>query len=81
MDAQIKDCDIKTIMTQTSYTENESKTHLINNNYDVIKVIQYYLNDGVDACDSNNISNKKKISVNQEIFKQYRKMLPIVYKN
>ena len=56
---------VEVIMRQTNYTESEAKEHLIQNNYDHIKVIKLFL--GVKEKKEEGIK-----SVNQEIYKQIR---------
>lgn len=64
---ELKEEDINMIMTQTSYSYEESRAKLIEM-CDPIKVIKHYMNPNY-----NNENNKKKIkSLNQEIYSQIR---------
>jgi hypothetical protein len=58
--------NIAIIMRQTNYTETEAIEQLKMCNYDHIKVIKKYL--GID----DNVTTKRPVNPNQEIYKQLR---------
>jgi hypothetical protein len=64
IDNDLLEKNIKIVMSQTTYSYDESKQFLLSYNNDYMKVIREYL--GVKT------SSKKITSVNQEIYKQLR---------
>ena len=64
------------ILRQTNYTKEEATQLLINNNNDEVCVIKKYL--GITSVKE--VNNKQNISLNQEIYKQFRKKLVIPLK-
>lgn len=65
---------INIVLRQTNYTYEKAKELLKINNYDEIKCIKEYL--GIDNTEIVN-KQKKILSVNQEIYKQFREKLTI----
>jgi hypothetical protein len=68
----IEDSDIKCVMKQTIYSYETSKQLLIENKGDIMLVIQKYLI-GDTPIQKN---TKKQTNINQEMFKQFRTIIP-----
>jgi N-acetylmuramic acid 6-phosphate (MurNAc-6-P) etherase len=80
-DDKLIDSDIQLVISQTNYTKEEAIMHLKNNGYNVMDTITSYMT-GYKTEYNKQVNNSPVAkSINQEIFSQYRQMLPIIRNN